>query len=586
MFLFLSDGIRAQNNIERADQLISSITDNPDYTTDEKIALFKNLIAHSQSTHNYYAETWSKDLLAQLYYIKKEYNQCFKLYDEISTDSRKTNNAVIIARTRYAKILADAGLFESAVSQEKLNLDDHLKTKSPLYACLSEREIAIYYSKAKNIEKAELHFMNALNAKDYLNPRYIVQISSVYNSVGVFYCGQKKTDEGLKYYNEALHILKNHSPLSRADSILIAHIKGNLGNTYYKIGDKKKGIDYLNQAIQISKDCKQYPSLVNAILSLAIIYSKQNDHHKVISTLDLILDSDHLANVKYSRTRLHDLYYSAYSELNITSKANEHFHEFRKAWKTHDSIKDNTRIKIEHAFVKNAMQAQKNRLFDEQQDHKNKMALASEREKFNQLRTTTIIVVIITMALFIVILLRKRIKKNEKKLAFYSLEEELAKEKLRTTELERVNLLSQVRLKNKDLTDFAIDISRKHELLLHVKQEINLLKSSPPSETEEKIKELLVYVNNQLIVDQNLIEFQNNVESINHEFFKTLTEKYPSLTQTDRKIAGLIRLNLSNKEIALMRGVSYNSAKISRYRLRKKMNLDETVDIVAILQNL
>ncbi|WP_159038658.1 helix-turn-helix transcriptional regulator [Brumimicrobium mesophilum] len=53
----------------------------------------------------------------------------------------------------------------------------------------------------------------------------------------------------------------------------------------------------------------------------------------------------------------------------------------------------------------------------------------------------------------------------------------------------------------------------------------------------------------------------------------------------DKNICGLIRLGLSNKEVASMRNVSYKVIRMSRYRLRKELGLKEEVNIVEFLKS-
>lgn len=584
LFICCFSGIKAQQNDPKVDELIAQLTAVPNSQAARKVTAAEKLIKYSQATKNYAAETRGKHLLAKFYYLSKEYDNCFKLYSEITNDPRKINSATIGARDSYAFILADAGLLESALELRTLNRDHFLKTKKYLPLSFAESNMAYLYTQLKNSEKAEFHYMKAVDAAKKWGKYYA--IASIYNSVGVFYRHQERPNDALNYLNEGLRVIENQSKLEHRDSVLLGYLKGNSGSAYYQVGDKEKAIDYLNQDIHISGACKQYKSMVNAVISLAKIYDEGKEYQKVIHTLDPIFNVQGLEDIEFSRIELHKLYYLAYSQLNNTLKSNEHFLKLEQAWEARDSIKEKIRVDVEHAYVKNTVRIQQERLSNEQRLHKRKMDLVGEREKFNRFRNTIIILSIIVLSLIVIALLRRKIQNNKRDLALFSLRDELAKEKLRIIELEKVSLSSEVRLKNKDLTDFAIDISRKHELLQHVKQEIASLKLIPSAEIEEKIKTLLVYVNNQLIIDQNSIEFQNNIENVNYEFFEALSEKHPSLTQTDRKIAGLIRLNLSNKEIAVMRGVSYKAAKISRYRLRKKMNLDEADDIVEMLQNI
>ena len=56
------------------------------------------------------------------------------------------------------------------------------------------------------------------------------------------------------------------------------------------------------------------------------------------------------------------------------------------------------------------------------------------------------------------------------------------------------------------------------------------------------------------------------------------------LSQTDLRLCVYIKLNLSTKEIAELMNIQPSSVEMARYRMRKKMDLDPSVDLRDILQ--
>lgn len=164
----------------------------------------------------------------------------------------------------------------------------------------------------------------------------------------------------------------------------------------------------------------------------------------------------------------------------------------------------------------------------------------------------------------------------------------LAENKFEVEKLEKQKAKIELDYKNKDLTNFAIDISRKQEVLMELKSGLRKIeKSSLVDETTKKsVRSLIQYANSNLIVDEQLMNFQENVEKVNHKFLDQLEKRYPELTELDKNICGLIRIGLSSKEIASMRNVSYNAIRMSRYRLRKKLGIDEGVNIVMFLKSI
>ena len=63
------------------------------------------------------------------------------------------------------------------------------------------------------------------------------------------------------------------------------------------------------------------------------------------------------------------------------------------------------------------------------------------------------------------------------------------------------------------------------------------------------------------------------LDNADKDFLKLVKEKHPSLTPNDLKLCAYSRLNLASKEIAPLLNISPRSVEVTRYRLRKKMNL-------------
>ena len=53
----------------------------------------------------------------------------------------------------------------------------------------------------------------------------------------------------------------------------------------------------------------------------------------------------------------------------------------------------------------------------------------------------------------------------------------------------------------------------------------------------------------------------------------SLKEKHSNLTANELKLCAYLRMNLSTKEIAQLMNISIRGVEISRYRLRKKLQL-------------
>jgi len=56
-------------------------------------------------------------------------------------------------------------------------------------------------------------------------------------------------------------------------------------------------------------------------------------------------------------------------------------------------------------------------------------------------------------------------------------------------------------------------------------------------------------------------------------FFRRLNLKYPTITRNENQLCGLLKLNLSSKEIAIHTRSTVHTVEVARVRLRKKLGL-------------
>lgn len=81
-------------------------------------------------------------------------------------------------------------------------------------------------------------------------------------------------------------------------------------------------------------------------------------------------------------------------------------------------------------------------------------------------------------------------------------------------------------------------------------------------------------------------EFRHSFEQVNSSFYQNLDARYPGLTPSDRRFAALLSLGLTTKEIALMTNRSVRGVETSKFRLKKKMGLDASENLIQVLMDL
>jgi len=81
-------------------------------------------------------------------------------------------------------------------------------------------------------------------------------------------------------------------------------------------------------------------------------------------------------------------------------------------------------------------------------------------------------------------------------------------------------------------------------------------------------------------IDQDWENFKLMFDEVHPNFFVVLKERYPDLGNAELKLSALLRLNMNLKESSKVLGISPDSVKTARYRLRKKLNLEHDHNLV------
>ena len=87
------------------------------------------------------------------------------------------------------------------------------------------------------------------------------------------------------------------------------------------------------------------------------------------------------------------------------------------------------------------------------------------------------------------------------------------------------------------------------------------------------------------IRNNSINHLYSNVERVNSEFFKKLKNDFPDITKNEIMLCGLIRINLSNKEIAVIRNITPKAVKMGKYRMKKRFELDQDDSLDEFIQN-
>jgi hypothetical protein len=158
----------------------------------------------------------------------------------------------------------------------------------------------------------------------------------------------------------------------------------------------------------------------------------------------------------------------------------------------------------------------------------------------------------------------------EKQEALLQSEKNRAKEELRHADLALEKYTENLRQKNELIEEFKAEIEYLHLQL-----------GEPPD--REKLLHLEKLMRAHIMTDDTWDEFKKLFEKVHAGFLFRVREKFIQVTESDIRLLTLVKLGLSNREMANMLGVTTEAIKKSRQRLRKKINLPEHLSLEEVV---
>ncbi|SFU28253.1 regulatory protein, luxR family [Pustulibacterium marinum] len=335
--------------------------------------------------------------------------------------------------------------------------------------------------------------------------------------------------EDLEQYEKARgYFMKSYAYFVQIDHKGSMNVLNNIGDTFRKTGDYETGIYYTEKAKELAKQYKDGHQLESAYRDLAKNYVFQNDYKKAYEYLQ-----------KSNKVKEREFYSQNFDQMNVLQTVYD------------------TKVK-EDQILSLTQQNQINKA------RQNLMWFA-------------ILVLILGGTTFYFLLNKKR-KAN---IQLQEYEQRMMRAELKQKEIEEKNLQNEIHLKTASLSKYSLNLAQKNKLITDVAAMLTKISGRSKVDIHAKLKSLAKELEDSLQHDDEWEEFMHFFEDIHPDFIKNISKaSEQGLTSTELRLAMLLRLNLSSKEIASVLRVTPDSVRVARYRLRKKLPIDHKQELV------
>ena len=161
---------------------------------------------------------------------------------------------------------------------------------------------------------------------------------------------------------------------------------------------------------------------------------------------------------------------------------------------------------------------------------------------------------------------------------------ELDKSEKEIVALKNEKLQAELKNKNTELASTAMHLVQKGDLLSKIKEELTRLKKNSGGElAPDDFKKLIRALKEEDNMDEEWHQFSTHFDTVHLNFLRSIKRRYPILTPNELKLCAYLHMNLSSKEIAQHMKISVRGVEISRYRLRKKLQISTETNLFDFL---
>ncbi len=444
----------------------------------------------------------------------------------------------IVGKYIHLKEYDSAEVYYKEAKKEAWATGEHLSMAA------AENNIGMLYELRNMHDSAYNYFIRSIKILSASNRRDSILLGSINDNIALNYFKRNKFDTAEKYYSQNITLFTH-------TEIPVGIFKSEIGAANCMIArhNYPGGLCCINQAL----NCMiQYSGHFNAHDRIALLQSRQHYYSAVGNLRQALVQQTEIDLIKDSL---------AMEQKRISDK-------LLQGLTSAEIIKANRGIEIYNLKLQ-----------------QNKASL-EESHKSASMRLLLAIIIALSGGSIIILLIiflrsRQRIHQGEIKLS--EQKEALAKSELERQKLEQEKIERELSNKKDDLRNLGKYLTELKDVQETVAGKLGEIKNQKADQQKSSISSLLNELNSKIHSQERLEVINKSIEQVNAEFNKKLIGLYPNLTKSELELCGYLKLNMSNKEIGILKNITPDSIKKGRHRLRKKLGLNPEADIYKLL---
>lgn len=538
--------------------------------TEEDRELIQALYASNTRMDNpvNYARIQCMDALYHFYHIPQDYHKAIELADEalsvLNKEKYPEEYAPLLLLKSIAYLYTENSYVDAYHYMNELLQMPVVKKNPVLLAStyshlgLLWRDLGEYSNALECCAQAERAYRDA----GYKLSEYLMQA----NAATIYV----RTGE----HEKVIRMIQDVLPkLSEKDTLSMIYLTSVLGSNYVQMGDLDSAYLYLNKSQNLI-DAYHLPIITRkstVMFHLGKLYFLKQDYPQSMKYLERLLTECRQANL----LRFESETYGMMSEMQ------EYYGNKDEALQY---LKMSVQIKDSVAIEEQAHELQRLKSHAELVNYQQQLQIAEQTAKIKQARSfSAILILLLCLIIISFVLFYINRKKKLKEMENEQLAQQLKNEEI-NNRLEKLEYEQEMEKKKREVATTQMLVAEKSRVLEH------LLTTFRPFYEDKKIstdvwKEMQNLVVTNLRKDSEWEKSKVHFEQVHPDFFKKLKELAPELGESELRVAAYIRIGMRTKQIAEMLSIDDRSVIISRYRIKKKLNLEKEISLDDYIRN-
>lgn len=510
-----------------------------------------------------------------IYWAMGDFDAALATYQDVRKVYAETGDSLGLAKTdnNLSLVYFELSYFELALAPGLRALAYFEAHNDSLRLPTTYNNIGNIYNASNDEELAAVFYRKSLSYAYARKDTGLISMAA--NNLGLVLSHQNKHQEAKELFETAVDGYRALGDPARMSNVYV-----NLATIYLREERVEEADTMLHAALEIAQQVKNDYQISVAELKLAEFYLKQGNPAQSVVHATRALEVGQQIGGLRALASTHETLAAAYAGLGDYAKAYAHHIDFKRY---NDSIFTDTKSRaiaeLNLKYETAAKDAEIERL--------------DQNRRLSELRIGILVVsIVLLIAIAVLIVMRQRaiLRREkllkEKDLAVLAANEARIAAELRAANAETIRLQGENEFKSREITTLAMNIVRKNELLESLDSDLKQVRKNTKEGGEEKIRELSLMLAQTLSSEKERMEIELYIEEAQQNFFQTLETRFPDLSVKERRLCGMIRQGLSSKEIAAVFNINTSSVEVSRYRVRKKLNLEGSQDLQEFLAGL